>query len=481
MTDHDHAASGVEPTPAPGPSADGSPSDAHSPHHVGRSTGPVAWIVSIALAAILGALLFAAGFAVGGGAASGGCAAPTEAFAAFCEAYQRLKGEFVDELDDATLAEGAIQGMFEYGVEDPYSGYMAPEDYQSALGDLSGKFSGIGAEMAIKNIEDPADLEACDKLSATCVLVVVAPIAGTPAEDAGLQAGDIVQAVDGESVEGSTINDQIAKVRGEEGTDVTLTNKRGDQTIDVTITRAEITIQEVTTRLIDGHIGYIDLNGFSEAASDQFKSGLADLLEQGADQIVFDLRDNPGGYIEAAQKVASQFIASGTIFTQESAGNDVRTWESTSDGVATNTDIPVVVLVNGGSASASEIVAAALQETDRATIVGEPSFGKNTVQVWSRLENDGGVRITVSRWFTPDHDSVAPDGIQPDVASARAEGDPPEVDVQLEAALSYLADPSVGAGENAGATTSPTPSASPAAALPGDDLVVGVVWRSWLW
>jgi carboxyl-terminal processing protease len=478
MTDHDRVASAGAPAPPPEP---GTPLEsslaAHPTHTVGRGAGPVAWIVSIALAAILGALLFAAGFAVGGGAASGGsCAAPTEAFAAFCEAYQRLKSEYVDDLDDEALAEGAIQGMFEYGVEDPYSGYMAPQDYQTALGDLSGKFSGIGAEMAVKNLEDPADLESCDKLSATCALVVVAPIAGTPAEAAGLQSGDIVLAVDGESVEGSTITDQVTKVRGEEGTDVTLTIRRDTETFDVTIARAEITIQEVSTRLIDEHIGYIDLNGFSDAAADQFSAGLEDLIEQGADQIVFDLRDNPGGYIEAAQKIASQFIESGSIFTQESAGDGVRTWEATGDGVATDAEIPVVVLINGGSASASEIVAAALQETGRATLVGEPSFGKNTVQVWSRLENDGGVRITVSRWFTPEHNSVAPDGIQPDLASARAEDDPPDVDVQLEAALSYLADPSVGAGDGADPTTEPSPSGSPAATAPWSGAAVGVVW-----
>ena len=164
------------------------------------------------------------------------------------------------------------------------------------------------------------------------------------------------------------------------------------------------------------------------------------LLEQGADQIVFDLRDNPGGYIDAAQEIASQFIDDGLIFIQESAGDDVREYTSTGSGVATNPDLPVAVLVNGGSASASEIVAAALQERGRGTLIGEPTFGKNTVQVWGRLENEGGIRITISRWFTPDHNSVAPDGIQPDIAAMRTEETPPESDPILDAALEYLSD-----------------------------------------
>src|SRR5690606_31847637 len=153
----------------------------------------------------------------------------------------------------------------------------------------------------------------------------------------------------------------------------------------LTITRAEITLQEVEARMIDGHIGYLALNGFSAPAADQFAAALEELLDDGADQIVFDLRDNPGGYIDAAQKIASQFIGDGLIFTQESAGDEVKEYRSTGDGIATDPDLPVVVLVNEGSASASEIVAAALQETGRATIVGEPTFGKNTVQVWGRL------------------------------------------------------------------------------------------------
>jgi carboxyl-terminal processing protease len=431
--------------------------------------GPVPWVISLALAAVVGAVLFVGGYLAGGGSSSSGCAAPDEAFAAFCEAYDRLQDEYVDELDPEKLAEGAIQGMFQYGVEDPYSGYMPPEQYQQALGDLSGSFGGIGAEMAMTNTEDPADLAACTAFNDTCRLVVVAPLAGTPAEEAGIQSGDHVLAVDGESVEGSTVNDQVTKIRGEPGTDVTLTIQRdGAEPFDVTITRDEIILQEVETELLDGHIGYIALNGFSAPASEQFADGLAELLDQGADQIVFDLRDNPGGYIDAAQQIASQFLADGLIFTQESAGDNVRPYEVVSGGLATDPDLPLVVLINGGSASASEIVAAALQERGRATLVGEPSFGKNTVQVWGRLENDGGVRITISRWFTPDHNSVAPEGIQPDIDAARTPETPPEDDPILDAALAYLEDQPVADGESGFVTPSP----SAIAPLPA---VVGIV------
>jgi len=435
-----------------------------------RRGGTVPWIISLALAAVVGALLFAGGYLAAGGGAGSGCAAPDEAFAAFCEAYDRVQAEYVDDLDPEKLAEGAIEGMFQYGVADPYSGYLPPDQYSRALGDLSGTFSGIGAEMAIRNVDDPEDLAACTEFSATCRFVVMSPLADSPAERAGVLAGDVVLAVDGEPVDGSTMEDQIGRIRGEAGTDVTLTLQRDEgEPFDLTITRAEIQLQEVETRLIDGHIGFIALNGFSAPAADQFTVGLSDLLEQGADQIVFDLRDNPGGYIDAAQQIASQFIDSGVIFTQESAGDDVREWTATDDGVATDPDLPVVVLINQGSASASEIVAAALQEAGRATLIGEPSFGKNTVQVWSRLENDGGVRITISRWFTPEHNSVAPDGVQPDIDAARTAETPPEQDPVLDAALTYLADQPV--ADEAG---SPAPSGSPSAALK-PSMVVGIV------
>src|SRR5207249_9156263 len=167
------------------------------------------------------------------------CSAPSSAFAALCEAYQKLKTNYVDNLDDTKLAEGAIQGMFQDGVKDPFSGYMSPQEYQQALGSLSGKFSGIGAEMAVKNLKEPANLSACATLSENCVLVVVSPISGSPADKAGLQPGDVVVAVDGKSVNGSTIQDEITNVRGPSGSQVKLTIKRRSSTFDLTITREE--------------------------------------------------------------------------------------------------------------------------------------------------------------------------------------------------------------------------------------------------
>ncbi|MGZ6256400.1 MAG: S41 family peptidase, partial [Candidatus Limnocylindria bacterium] len=224
--------------PAPLPTT---PPERPGPH----GPSPVTWVVSLVLASMLGALLFAGGYlAAGGGGRSGTCAAPSQAFAALCEAYDKLKSQFVDKLDDTQLAQGALRGLFEYGVKDPFSGYMSPDDYQRALGSLSGEFTGIGAEMAVKNTTNPDDLASCTELSDTCVLVVVAPLADSPAQAAGLQSGDVVMAVDGASVNGSSLQDEVGKVRGEPGTKVTLTIKRGDRTFDLTITRAKIVQRE---------------------------------------------------------------------------------------------------------------------------------------------------------------------------------------------------------------------------------------------
>jgi len=441
----------TEPTPDPLPEAAQAPLAEPPPALLpttppeqpgARGPSPVSWVVSLVLASMVGAVLFGAGYlAAGGASADGSCSAPSAAFGPLCEAYDKLKEQFVDTLDDEQLVEGAIKGLFEYGVKDPFSGYMPPDEYQRALGSLSGEFSGIGAEMSVKNLENPDDLAACTQLSETCALVVVAPLADSPAEAAGLEPGDIVLAIDGVSVNGATLQDEVGRVRGEAGTQVRLTLKRGERTFDLEITRAKITTREVTSRMLEGKIGYLALHGFSPASSDQFREALQGLLDDGAVSIIVDLRGNPGGYIDAAQKIASEFIDSGLIFSQESSGGERKRWESTGDGLATDTSLPVVALVNKGSASASEIVAAALKETHRATIIGQPTYGKNTVQVWAPLANNGGVRITISRWFTPDHHSVAPDGVQPDITVEIPDGTPDDQDLILERAIEELTTP----------------------------------------
>jgi carboxyl-terminal processing protease len=364
------------------------------------------------------------------------CAEPSEAFAVLCEVYADIKGEYVDEISDTDLVDGAVRGMIEYGLEDPYSGYLTPEQYGSALDDLSGSFSGIGAEVGMENLVDPDDLESCTVVSETCAMVIVAPLANSPAEAAGLRPGDQVLAVDGTSTIGETVSSLVYQVRGESGTDVTLTIRRGEEERDVTITRAVIELREVEAELLDDGIGYIRLTSFTDRATGLFRDALASLMEQGATGIVFDLRSNPGGYIVAAQGVASQFIGEGELLFTVESGEDVREWRAES-GILQN-DVPVVVLVDGGSASASEIVAAALQEAGRATIVGEPTFGKNTVQIWNDLPNGGGLRLTTDRWFTPGHNSVAPGGVQPDVVVAAPDEPVAGEDPQLDRAVEIL-------------------------------------------
>ncbi len=327
--------------------------------------------------------------------------------------------------------------MIEYGLEDPYSGYLTPDQYGSALDDLSGSFSGIGAEVGMENLAEPDDLASCTVVTDTCAMVIVAPLDDSPAEQAGLRPGDQVLAVDGTSTLGETLSSLVYEVRGEAGTDVTLTIRRGDTELDITITRAVIELREVNAELLEAGIGYVRLTSFTDRATSLFRDAVASLIDQGASGIVFDLRSNPGGYIVAAQGVASQFIPEGELLFTVESGEDVQEWRAES-GVAQTDAIRVVVLVDGGSASASEIVAAALQEYGRATIVGQPTFGKNTVQIWNDLPNGGGLRLTTDRWFTPNHNSVAPGGIQPDVLVEAPEEADSDADPQLDEALEIL-------------------------------------------
>jgi carboxyl-terminal processing protease len=430
--------------------------------------------ILIAVLLLFGALAFLAGLVVGGGGGAGvgqplvssppsgepaatsgvpseaasprpsqvvdtvSCASPSDAFAVLCDAYERVRADYVDEIDDETLVNGAVRGMIEYGLEDPYSGYLPEDQYERALDDLSGEFSGIGAEVGMQNLADPGNLEGCTVVTENCAIVIVAPLDGSPAETAGLRAGDRILEVDGTSTLGETVSSLVYVIRGEAGTDVTLTIGRGEEELEITVTRAVIDLQEVRAALVEGDVAHVRLTSFTDRSVSLLRDAISSLLDQGATGIVLDLRGNPGGFIAAAEGVGSQFLPEGQLLFTVESGDDVQSWTAQGGGVAVDPAIPVAVLVDAGSASASEIVAAALQETGRATVVGTPTFGKNTVQVWADLPNGGGLRLTTDRWFTPDHNSVAPDGVQPDVVVEAPDDPASEEDPQLDRAIEVL-------------------------------------------
>jgi carboxyl-terminal processing protease len=424
----------------------------------------------IAVLLLFGALTFVAGLAVGGGEGIGQadptpsprssvvvppdaatpepqptpvletitCAEPSEAFAVLCETYAQIKGEYVDEISDEDLVDGAVRGMIEYGLEDPYSGYLPPDQYGSALDDLSGEFSGIGAEVGMENLANPDDLAACTVVTETCAMVIVAPLDGSPAEAAGVRAGDQVLAIDGTSTVGESVSSLVYRVRGEPGTDVTLSVRRDTEELDITITRAVIDLHEVDAEMLEDGIGYIRLTSFTDRAPGLFRDALQGLLDEGATKLAFDLRGNPGGFVNTAQAIAGEFVPAGELLFTVESGEDVQRWQSEPGGLLQTDAIEVVLLIDEGSASASEIVAGALKETGRATLVGQPTFGKNTVQIWNDLPNGGGLRLTTDRWFTPQHYSAAPDGITPDVVVTAPSDPTSDADPQLDRAVEIL-------------------------------------------
>ena len=250
--------------------------------------------------------------------------------------------------------------------------------------------------------------------------------------------GDQILEIDGTSTLGESVSSLVFEVRGEAGTDVTLTVQRDDELLEITITRDVIDLREVESEMLEDAIGYVRLTTFTDRAPELFRDALGTLLDGGATDVVFDLRGNPGGFIFAARSIASQFLPAGELlFTVEHEGN-VDRWVSEEGGLAPSDAIGLVVLIDAGSASASEIVAAALQETGRATLVGQPSFGKNTVQIWNDLPNGGGLRLTTDRWFTPSHDTVADGGVVPDVLVEGPDDANSEEDPQLDRALEIL-------------------------------------------
>ena len=345
------------------------------------------------------------------------------------EAYNFIVNEYVDqdEVDPAVLAEAAVAAMVE-ALEDNHSSYISPETYRLSSSTFDGKFSGIGAQVA----QSPDGKR----------LIIVAPLPNTPAEKAGIRAGDLILAVDGEDTEGWSVLDGVNRIRGPEGEPVILTVRHVGELygVDITIVRGTIDQPSVTSRLLEEtDFGVVKISTFTAETHKELREALDELLDQGVEGVVMDLRQNPGGLLSSTVDIASDFLEAGLVTYELNGRNERREWHVR--GNARYPDLPLVILVDEFSASGSEVLAGALQDHGRAVIIGTTSFGKGTINLLRELSNGGGVYLVTGRWYTPYGRQLEEEGITPDVivefpeASAR---DTDFEDVQMSAAIEQL-------------------------------------------
>jgi len=319
----------------------------------------------------------------------------------FGDVFERVRSDYIEVPDEGDMIQSAINGMLT--SLDPHSSYLSPESFQDMQVQTSGKFGGLGIEVTMEE----------------GVIKVVSPIDGTPAARAGVLSGDLIVALDGERVRGLTLNEAVDMMRGIIDTPIILTIVRegSDAPFDVEIIRAEITIQAVRSR-VEEQVGYVRITSFSEQTFDELRESIEKVKgEIGAEEIqgyVIDLRNNPGGLLDQAIAVSDAFLNRGEIVsTRGRRASETQRFNARSGDLADGK--PVIVLINGGSASASEIVAGALQDHGRATILGTRSFGKGSVQTIIPLGANGALRLTTARYFTPSGTSIQAKGIEPDI------------------------------------------------------------------
>ena len=436
-------------TPGSSPGPEDEPTKARS----GARRGIPFLAISIAVVGILaGSALFLSGYTMGRQVSlePGTPASEDEAFRPFWDTYHAISDRYAGgDVDRTLVVQGAIRGMIS-ALGDPYSAYLGSDEYRQSLLGISGQFEGIGAEIVARG-SDGSD--GCSPLGADCHLVVTNPFEGSPAEKAGVRVDDVVVSVDDASVEGLTVDAARDRIRGPKGSVVTLGVLRGHAPLQVAITRDVVQTKEVESRALGhGEIGYIGLSGFSDAAADQVVEALKSHLASGRTKLVLDVRGNPGGYVTAARKIASQFVPSGPVFWEQDAQGAQTPTEALGDGVATASDLRIVVLIDGGSASASEIVAGALQDTGRAQLIGQQSFGKGTVQQWQELSGEGGAfKLTIARWLTPDKRWLHQVGLTPDIVVPLPDPLPAGSDPTLERAVEVLIGPAAVTGMRAAA------------------------------
>ena len=310
-----------------------------------------------------------------------------------------IYSKYDGDIDDQKLLEGAMKGMAS-AVKDPYTVYMTQEEFDTFMESSQGSFYGIGAQLGVRDNK----------------VTIIAPIEGSPAEEAGLKAGDVILKVDDYEVVNLNTEAVVARVRGEEGQPVTLTIQRGDgEPFEVEIVRAEIKNESVKGEMLDDSTAYVQITTFSdEEVSQKFTDEINELKAQGMKKLILDLRGNPGGYLDQCVEIASHFIKEGEIVTYTIDKYDQKVVSKSKGGDLLG--MPLVVLVDGGSASASEVVTGALRDHDAATIIGTTTFGKGIVQQLISLpDNEGGLKFTTSKYYTPDGENIHGTGISPDI------------------------------------------------------------------
>jgi carboxyl-terminal processing protease len=336
----------------------------------------------------------------------------------FTDVFTHLQKDYVEETEDQTLIYGAIKGML--NTLDPHSSFMRPEVYREMQMETKGKFEGLGIVIEKKK----------------GLLMVVSPIEDTPAFKAGIQSGDHIIKIDGEPTKNITLNEAAMKMRGPKGTDVTITITREGlaKPKDITIVRDIIPLRSVRHEVLEKEIGYVRISQFNEETAVDFEKAIQKLHVSGKAPLkglIVDLRNNPGGLLDQAVKVADKFITSGVIVSIEGRNKEQK-MKFTAHRNGTLEDYPLVVLVNGGSASGSEILAGALQDHGRALILGTKTFGKGSVQTIFPLKDGSGLKLTTARYYTPNGKSIQAMGITPSIIVPYAEAPEPELKGQAQ-------------------------------------------------
>jgi len=345
-----------------------------------------------------------------------------EAFEPFWEVYDLIQARYYEQpLNDELLAEGAINGLLAT-LDDPHTRYLSPQAESAEREGFEGELHGIGVEVTIEDEK----------------ITVVSPIEGSPAYEAGLLPGDILREADGVDLADMSVMEAALLIRGPEGTTVTLLIERDGESFEVDIERAIIKIDSVRGEILEENLAYVRLSHFGTRTVQELDEVLKELLAEKPDGLILDLRRNPGGALDAVVDIADEFLPEGTVLIQEFADGVEREYNASDKGEAE--EIPLVVLIDEGSASASEVLAGAIHDRDRGILIGQTTFGKGTIQTWQELSNGGGLRITFARWLTPDEFWVHEEGLAPDIAVKLPEVENLDdfTDTQLQAAIDYL-------------------------------------------